>query len=113
MAVLSAKELCALREQLQYDAERAKKEPQDDLRTDWLDPVRWSKYMGETGRALYETFADEELLDILRREAEVLGHVPAQKEVFCVYRYYIRRRYGNWVKALRAAGLREPKGKKS
>lgn len=113
MAAISANELCALREQLRLDAERAKTEPQEDLRTDWLDPVRWSKYMGETGRTLYETFDDEELLDILRREAETLGRAPAQKEIFCVYRDYIRRRYGNWVKALRAAGLREPKGKKS
>ena len=112
MAVCSAEQLRSLREQLQRDAEKAKAEPEDDLRTDWLDPARWSKYMGEAGCALYKSFSDEELLNIIRRENETLGHVPAQKEVFCVYRDYIRRRYGNWVKALRAAGLREPKVKK-
>ena len=112
MAVRSAEQLRSLREQLQRDAEKAKAEPEDDLRTDWLDPARWSKYMGEAGCALYKSFSDEELLNIIRRENETLGHVPAQKEVFCVYRDYIRRRFGNWVKALESAGLREPKVKK-
>ena len=55
------------------------------------------------------SFSDEELLDIIRREAESLGKIPSQRDVFCVYRDFIRRRFGNWVKALRAAGLKEAK----
>lgn len=102
----------ALRKQLQYDAERAKAAVPSQQQQNWIDPVKWSLYTSPAGEMLYRSFSDEELLDILRMEAAELGRVPAQHEVFCVYRDYIRRRFGNWIKALRAAGLKEEKTKR-
>ena len=107
MAEVSHREIVALRYQLQCDAEKAKSEEFPEQMQQWIDPQIWSQYMGPAGMKLYRSFSDEELLDIIRQEALYLGHVPAQREVFCVYRDYIRRRFGNWIKALRAAGLQE------
>lgn len=109
MAEALQKEIMELRQQLQKDAEKAKLEDFPEQTQQWINPQKWSQYMGATGRRLYQSFSDEELLDIIRREALHLGHIPAQRDVFCVYRDYIRRRFGNWIKALWAAGLREPK----
>lgn len=110
LAQISCKEIEELRRQLRADAEKAKSECSVEQQT-WIDPMKWSCYTGPAGKDLYESFSDEELLDLIRQEMNLLGRVPAQREVFCVYRDYIRRRFGNWVKALRAAGLREPKEK--
>ncbi len=101
-----------LRLKLKEDACRTETAADDTCRREWVDTSLWREYMGETGRRLYESFTDEELLDILRDTAQALGHAPAQKEVFCVYRSYIRRRFTNWPAALRAAGLKPPKKKK-
>ena len=111
MQEISWDKIDSLRRQLQRDAEQAKAKPQADHRTDWVTSETWSKYTGAAGRKLYKSFSDEDLLDIIRREAAVLSRIPAQREVFCVYREYILRRFGNWIKALQAAGLREPKKK--
>lgn len=100
-----------LRIQLKRDAEKAKTAPEFAQRQEWINPQLWSQYMGTQGKLLYQSFSDEELLDIIRQETAVLGRIPAQREVFCVYREYIRRRFGNWIKALRAAGLKEEKVK--
>ena len=112
MAEAFRKEIMELRRQLQCDAEKVKMGECPEQKQQWVDPQKWSQYTGPEGKKLYQSFSDQELLDIIRREAVVLGHVPAQREVFCVYRDYIRRRFGNWIKALWAAGLREPKTKK-
>lgn len=63
------------------------------------------------GKALYEKFSDEELLHILRQRAEALDYAPAQKELFWVYRGYIKQRFGKWPYALKAAGLSKAAGK--
>lgn len=105
-------EILKLREQLASDAEKARLSEFPQQSQLWVDPKKWSMYTGPGGRKLYRSFSDEELLDIIRREAETLGHIPAQREVFCVYRDYIRRRFGNWIRALWASGLREPRHKK-
>jgi hypothetical protein len=65
--------------------------------------------MGALDRRLYNSFTDDELLNILHSSASELGRPPTQKEAFCVYRSYIRRRFANWPMALRAAGLKAPK----
>ena len=111
MPVMSQEKLESLRAQLRQDAQQAKMNAQNGHRTDWIAPETWSKYTGPSGRQLYRSFSDDDLLDMIREEAAVLGRVPAQREVFCVYRDYILRRFGNWIKALQAAGLREPKKK--
>lgn len=98
-----------LRIQLAEDAECAAALNDTEYRKEWIEPQRWSQYMGASGRRLYNSFTDDELLDILRSSASELGRPPTQKEVFCVYRSYIRRRFVNWPTALRAAGLKAPK----
>ena len=98
-----------LRLKLEEDARCAGALTDKDLRKEWIDPHLWRQYMGEDGRRLYRSFTDEELLDVLRQIARELGHTPSQKDVFCVYRSYIRRRFTNWPTALRAAGLKLPK----
>ena len=63
------------------------------------------------GKLLYESFTDQELLDVLRERAGELGHSPAQKEVFWAYRAYIKKRFEKWPYALKAAGLSSSAGK--
>lgn len=76
----------------------------------WLDPQEWMTYMGKQTRGkLYASFSNEELLSILREVAGRLGHNPSKKEVFCVYRVFLIERFGNWPKALIAAGLKAPR----
>jgi hypothetical protein len=107
--LLTPENISQFRIKLAKDAERARTESSEEYRQEWIDPRLWSQYMGEVGRILYASFSDEELLDILRLAADELGHLPSQKEIFCVYRSYIRRRFNNWPMALRAAGLKAPK----
>lgn len=111
MAQYSQKDMLELRKQLEYEAEKIRNDPDFSQRPDWIDPQKWSLYMGKQGRMLYQSFSDEELLSIITSTAQKLGRVPAQRDVFCVYRDFIRRRFGNWVKALRAAELKESKNK--
>jgi disulfide oxidoreductase YuzD len=110
--LLSPDHIRLLRLKLSGDAERASSESSEECSQEWVDPLLWSQYMGKAGRMLYTSFSDEELLDILRHAADKLGHAPSQKEIFCVYRAYIRRRFNNWPMALRAAGLKAPKKKR-
>ena len=58
------------------------------------------------GRAVYLSYSDPELLDLLRSRQQQLGRAPAQKEVFFLYRSYLKARFGTWPAALRAAGMR-------
>ena len=97
------------RRQLAEDAERARSGNVDGYSQEWIDPMLWKAYCGKRGEELYESFSDQELLDILREAVAELGRLPSQKEVFCVYRCYIRKRFKNWPTALRAAGLKDPK----
>lgn len=76
----------------------------------WLEPDRWKEYMGkEVREKLYAAFSDGELLEILRDAARRLGRNPSKKEVFCVYRVFLIERFGNWPRALVAAGLKQPR----
>lgn len=45
------------------------------------------------GRQVYESFSDEELLDILLRTMDRPGHSPRFDEVYCIYRQYLRLRF--------------------
>lgn len=58
-------------------------------------------------------FSDDEIISMLTERKNALGKIPSQKEIFPVYRYFIRKRFRNWPTALRAAGLKAPKEKKS
>lgn len=63
------------------------------------------------GRAFYRRVPDEMLLDVLRQAAEQLGYSPAQREIFWIWREYIKRRFGKWPYALEKAGLARAAGK--
>ncbi|MEG2420468.1 MAG: hypothetical protein RR949_01735 [Oscillospiraceae bacterium] len=82
--------------------------------TTWRDApeeVRAAFALSEiSGMQVYESFTDEELLDLLRSAAHRLGHSPSQKEIFWVYRSYIKQRFVKWPYALRQAGLSKAAG---
>lgn len=84
-------------------AENPDKNDQRNDRTSEL----WKTYsMGSpSGKQVYRSFTDEELLEYLRTLAARLDHAPSQREVFWVLREYIKCRFGKWPYALRAAGL--------
>lgn len=67
--------------------------------------------LAETGGVqVYESYTDEELLNVLRSAAIRLGHSPSQREVFWVYRGYIKQRFEKWPYALQRAGLHKAAG---
>ena len=76
--------------------------PEDTLRQEYLQ-LRLDR---GTGRAVYLSYSDAELLDILREAQRQLGRAPTQKEVFFLYRMYLKKRFGTWPAALQAAGMR-------
>ena len=100
------------RQRLREDAERAAAGCTKELTVEWIDPILWEQYIGKNAEALYLSFSDQELLDILRNKAAELGRNPSQQEIFCVFRMYIRRRFTNWPRALAAAGLKDRSVKK-
>lgn len=63
------------------------------------------------GARLYATFSDDELLELLRKVAQQLGHSPSQGEVHWILREYLKTRFKNWPGALRAAGLSRSAGR--
>lgn len=65
----------------------------------------------DTGNAFYRSLTDELLLSVLRKKADELGHSPAQKEIFWVWREYIKAIFKRWPYALKAAGLSKDAGK--
>ena len=58
------------------------------------------------GKAIYASYSDQELLDVLREAAIRIGRAPTQGEIFFLYRIYLKARFGTWPAALRAAGMR-------
>ena len=67
------------------------------------------KISSPVGRSIYESFSDDELKEILIKFHTNNGRCPAQKEIYLIYKHYIRLRFGNWPRALQAVGLREKK----
>lgn len=63
------------------------------------------------GKIVYSSFSDQDLCGILTVKAKELEYVPAQKEIYWLYRVYIKKRFGNWPRALIAAGLSKKAGK--
>lgn len=102
-------DIAEARKRLREDAARSAPRRGEAPSPEWLDPELWGQYLGREARPVYQSFSDAELLDILREKAAELGRNPGQKDLFCVYRMYIRRRFTNWPRAMTAAGLRPPK----
>ena len=101
---------CEVRQLKRALALDAKKAAGDMAGIAWLEPGQWRDYMGKKACGeLYDAFSDGELLAILKETAERLGRNPSKKEVFCVYRVFLIERFGNWPKALVAAGLKRPR----
>lgn len=73
----------------------------------------YQKYSLETkeGRMFYEEIEDEILLRVLKEKAEEFGRSPSQKEIFWVWRDYIKERFQKWPYALQAAGLSKAAGR--
>ena len=104
---MRAEEVHRLKCALEADARTAAGSPESNT---WLEPEQWKRYMGKgIHMTLYSSFSDEELLTILKAAAEHLGRNPNKKDVFCVYRVFLIRRFGNWPRALAAAGLKRPR----
>lgn len=57
------------------------------------------------GKQLYKHLSDKQLLQVIKERAAELEHSPSQKEVFWVWREYIKLRFKKWPYALTAAGL--------
>lgn len=102
-------DITELRRRLAEDAQQAEESAHG---LEWVNPQFWKQYMGKDGKRLYSSFSDDELLELLRQAAARMKHPPTQRDIFCVYRSYIRRRFTNWPTALRAAGLKPPKEKR-
>lgn len=64
-----------------------------------------------TGKQLYKSLTDKQLLHVITDIANEIGHSPSQKEVFWVWREYIKLRFKKWPYALTAAGLSKNAGK--
>lgn len=73
----------------------------------------WKNYAmsNSSGKAVYQSMTDEELLSYLRETAKELNHAPSQNEVFWPFRDYIKTRFQKWPYALRKAGLSSSAGK--
>lgn len=63
------------------------------------------------GISFYEQLSDEILLGVIKKKSEELGYSPGQKEIFWVWRSYIKQRFRKWPYALVAAGLSKSAGK--
>ena len=58
------------------------------------------------GKQIYESFTDEELLDILLPTMECPGHTPQFQEIHEIYRRYLARRFGDLSRAKELARIR-------
>lgn len=64
----------------------------------------------DIGKAVYSSFSDEELLELLREKARILDHSPSKREVAKVFKEYIKSRFGKWPYALKQANLSRSAG---
>lgn len=65
----------------------------------------------EFGKAVYNSFSDNELLGLLKMRAKVIDHTPSQNEVPRVFRDYLKLRFGKWAYAVKKSGLNKAAGK--
>ncbi|QIB69001.1 hypothetical protein Ami103574_06540 [Aminipila butyrica] len=87
-------------------AEKAEADGQLEYQLQSPEHRKWMemyKIKSVSGRAVYESFSDDDLCEYIRNRARELDHVPTQKEVYWIYHMYIKHRFGNWPKALKQA----------
>ena len=74
-----------------------------------MDIRRELPWLNEEERARcrqYEGMTDEEVLELLRKYAARLDHIPAKYEIPDAD--YFRKRFGPWPRVLEKAGLKPP-----
>lgn len=64
------------------------------------------------GGEIYHSFSNDELLEIMIREMDHYGHKPDWDNFYCIYKLYLRRRFGSLPKA-RAKALKRLKFRKN
>ena len=107
--MLTNAELAWYKNWLRVLAEKAKEEGTlEDCSAAVMDTCKISSPIG---KCIYESFSDDELKAVLLAFHRDNGRCPAQKEIYCIYKHYIRLRFGNWPWALQASGLKEKKNK--
>ncbi len=97
-ADLSWTQLADARRRLEELAAEARV-PGGDL---WVCPPQWFDTYSLSqprGRQIYRSFSDEALLDIVLTTMQHHGHTPRYEEIFCVYIWYIKERFGNLAAA--------------
>ena len=103
-APLSEKELNSYR---QWAAELQKEsgEPGGSCN---CDPEVWEYFNPTTawGKQIYESFTDEELLDLLLPTMKSQGHTPQFQKIHEIYRCYLGRRFGNLARVKEMARIR-------
>ena len=102
--VLSEKELNSYR---QWAAE-LQEESQQPGGSCSCDPEVWEYFNPAfpCGKQIYESFTDEELLDVVLSTMERPGHSPQFQEIHEIYRRYLSRRFGSLSRVKEAARIR-------
>ncbi len=108
---LNERQIAEIKQKIEADAAEAFRKYQEQPDSpEWVDPMLWKQYCGhKIGNILYSHYSNQELLGKLREAAERLGKPPGKKDVFCVYRVFILRRFEKWPWALVAARLKRPR----
>lgn len=107
--VLSEKELTGYR-QWAAELQEESQQPGGSCR---CDPEVWEYFNPAfpCGKQIYESFTDEELLDVVLPTMERPGHTPQFQEIHEIYRRYLSRRFGNLSRAKDAARARYKRGR--
>lgn len=103
---ISQKDINKYKSDLQLEADKAAEEGNLEYNLESQEHKElMNKYKIKSiiGKAIYESFSDEELCGYIRKRAKELNHVPTQKEVYWIYHMYIKHRFGNWPKALKTS----------
>lgn len=89
---LTARQIAEYRQWLK-ELDQEAHEPGGDVTR--CDPEIWSDFdpSRPTGRQIYESYSDAELLDILIRTMQRPGHSPRFEEVYCIYKKYLHKRF--------------------
>ena len=72
------------------------------------DEEVWEQFdpASDTGRQVYQSFSDEELLDLLIATMDRQGHKPRYDRIYTIYRRYIQTRFGGLNNAKDRARIR-------
>ena len=102
--VLSEKELTGYR-QWAAELQEESQQPGGSCR---CDPEVWEYFNPAfpCGKQIYESFTDEELLDVVLPTMERPGHTPRFQEIHEIYRRYLARRFGDLSRAKELARIR-------